>query len=285
MPIRADMLRLREEDLAAIRAKIYHSSGDGYFIFRNFVSREVVQHMRNLWGTVDPNATHRVFPGKENIYAGCPDYYARYPDGSTIFYNFLFAEPLDEVTREVSVCVHMLRNRLSGRNAFSDLFGPRNAVSYRVTLNKNFENWIAPHTDFLDYEKRLEKGQYDPSRLQATLFLSRKGEDYSGVAFSMARNDGRQVQFGTDVDIEPGDLAIWKYTNLHGVSQITARPDQLGLLRIIFPIEDLHPPRGPQLSSMSIAEHAVLPYGELLKMAATRGVKGAVRRIRSALGA
>ena len=167
----AEALRLPESDLADIRMKIYHSSGDGFYIFRNFIPPEIVKHMRDLWGGIDPSLTHQPFPGNEYICAGVSDSYAKYPDGSTIFYNFLFAEPLDEVTREVAVCVHMLRNRLSGRNAFSDLNGPRTAVSYRVTVNRNYESWIAPHRDFLEYDKRFEKGQYDPSRLQATLFL------------------------------------------------------------------------------------------------------------------
>jgi hypothetical protein len=279
----AEALRISDAELSRIRMQIYHSKGDGYYIFRNFVPPEVVRHMRSLWTTIDPSETHHLFAGKENFRAGCPDYYARYEDGSTIFYNFLYADPLDEVTREVGVCVHMLRNRISGRNAFSDMHGPRTAVSYRVTINKNYENWIAPHRDFLDYERRMEKGQYDPSRLQATLFLSQKGEDYDGAAFSMARNDGREVVFGTDVPITPGDLVIWKYTNLHSVSQITTPPGKLGLLRIIFPIEDLSPPTSSSATQTS-AGAATMQYGDLLNVAARRGIRGLLRRMKGARG-
>jgi hypothetical protein len=280
----AEVLRLAEQELAAIRMKIYHSTGDGYYICRNFVSPEVVEHMRGIWTTIDPSLTHGLFRGNEFIHSGCPDTYARYPDGSTIFYNFLFAEPLDEVTREVAVCVHMLRNRLSGRNAFSDLNGPNFAVSYRVTVNKNYEDWIAPHRDFLDYERRWEKGQYDPSRLQATLFLSKKGVDYEGEAFSMERNDGRSAVFGTDIRVEPGDLAIWKYTNLHCVSRVTTPPGRIGLLRIIFPIHKLNPvqPQGGQAAGGGVASTMTFP--QLLDYVARRGARGFKRRMKSALG-
>jgi len=282
----AEALRIPEDALAAIRMKIYHSRGDGYYVFRNFISPEVVGHMRELWSRVDAHAIFGDFPGNHRLVAGCADTCAVYPDGSSVFYNFLFAEPLDEVTREVSICVHMLRNRLSGRNAFSDLNGPRTALNYRVTLNKNYENWIAPHRDFLDYERRLEKGQYDPSRLQATLFLSKKGVDYDGSAFSFQRNDGREVLFGSDVPIEPGDLVVWKYTNLHGVSQVTTPPGGIGLLRLLFPIQDLAP--ADALSAPNALAPAgtaeIMPYAQLLKVAARRGVRGVARRLRSVAG-
>lgn len=282
----AEALRLPEDALAAIRMKIYHSGGDGYYVFRNFISPEVVKHMRELWVGIDARAVFGDFPGNDRVVAGCPDTCAVYPDGSTIFYNFPFAEPLDEATREVAICVHMLRNRLSGRNAFADLNGPRTALNYRVTLNKNYENWIAPHRDFLDYERRLEKGQYDPSRLQATLFLSKKGVDYDGSAFSFQRNDGREVLFGSDVPIEPGDLVVWKYTNLHGVSQVTTPPGGIGLLRLLFPIQELAPadasiaPSAP--APVGTAE--CMPYAQLLKLAARRGARGVARRLRSITG-
>lgn len=288
MRFTAETMRLSDADLADIRMKIYHSTGDGYYVFRNFISPDVVKHMRDLWGRIDPAAVSPPFSGNEHVYAGCPDYHARYTDGSTIFYNFLFAEPLDEVTREVAVCVHMLRNRLSGRNAFSDLNGPHHAVSYRVTVNKNYENWIAPHRDFLEYEKRFEKGQYDPSRLQATLFLSKKGEDYEGTAFSMENNAGREIVFGSDVNIEPGDLVIWKYTNLHGVSQVTTPPGKLGLLRIIFPIYDLKPNSGlviPSAPGSHVQDQGPARYRDLLMLVVSRGVKGIARRLKSLIGA
>jgi hypothetical protein len=136
----------------------------------------------------------------------------------------------------------MLRNRLSGRNAFDEcLPGAGKAVNYRVVISRNPNTAVSLHRDYFDHARRMEKNAYDPSRLQATLFLSEKGRDYDGTGFRFTRNDGTAVVFGTDVPIAPGDLVIWKYTNWHAVEPVTARPDHLGFMRMIFPPEVIHP--------------------------------------------
>jgi hypothetical protein len=241
-----DEMHLREADLHAYRMQLYHSSGQGFCIFRGFISPEIVAHMRSMWTTVDPPVAFQLWPGDKDLYVGCPNYFARYEDGSDIFYNFLFAPPFDEVTCEVSIAVNMLRNRLSGRNAFEGLYGG-GALSYRVTRNLNRKTWAAPHTDWLDYSRRWEKGQYDPSRLQATLFLSEKGADYSGTGFRFSDNRGRSLVFGDDIPVAPGDLVVWRYGNLHSIEDVSTAPGQLGFLRIIFPIYSLplNKPREP----------------------------------------
>jgi hypothetical protein len=154
----------------------------------------------------------------------------------------------------------MLRNRLSSRNAFQDLAG-RQALSYRVTLNRNFEEWIAPHRDFMDWDRRWEKGQFDPSRLQATLFLSDSGADYSGNGFFFQTNDGRDITLGKQVPIRSGDLLIWRYGNLHSVENVKCNDDQFGFMRIIFPVYDLvdKPPRPPSIRTRALtrAKHLI----------------------------
>jgi hypothetical protein len=233
-----DRLNLRDQDLHAIRMHLYHSSGEGYYVFRRFVSPDIVAHMRSIWTSTGPKVGFELFPGNDKTYIGCPNYYVRYDDGSEVFYNFLFAPPFDEVTCEVSIAVNMLRNRLSGRCAYEGVYG-QSSLQYRVTRNINRTTWAAPHTDWLDYEKRWEKGQYDPSRLQATLFLSEKGVDYSGTGFRFSNNNGRSLVFGDDVQISPGDLVIWRYGNLHSIEDVRTEPGQLGFLRIIYPIYTL----------------------------------------------
>jgi hypothetical protein len=249
-----ERLHLREEELPDIRRRLYHSSGDGYYVFRRFVSPDLVKHMRSIWTTVDPETSHKLYTGNHNFYVGCPNFYARYgDDGSLIFYNFFFAPPLDEVTYEISVCVHALRNRLAGRNAFDEIWG-RRAVSYRVLLNLNRTTWAAPHTDFMDYERRWEKGYYDPSRLQATLFLSEKGADYTGTGFRLRSNSGRSVVFGEDVPVAAGDLVIWRYGNQHSVEDVATPPGQFGFMRILYPIYDLPLEKPPEtVSAPSVA--------------------------------
>jgi hypothetical protein len=249
-----DRLHLRESELRDIRMQLYHSAGPGFYIVKNFIPPDLIAHIRAVWPKNEMPPGFELLPAANAYYPGCPNYYVRYPDGSLIFYNFLHRAPLDEVTQEVSVAVHMLRNRLSGRNAFQDLVGHR-AVSYRVTLNRNFEEWIAPHRDFMDWDKRWDKGQYDPSRLQATLFLSDRDVDYSGNGFLFETNGGKQVTLGGEVSISSGDLLIWRYGNLHSVENVRCSDDQFGFMRIIYPIYDLtdSPPVRPSLGRRVLA--------------------------------
>src|SRR5450631_1467904 len=142
-------LRPREGDLHAIRMNLYHSTGCGYHIFKNFVSKELVAHMRSVWPKNEMPPSYQHLPKTGAHYIGCPNYYARYPDGSSIFYNYMHAQPFDEVTHEVSGVVHMLRSQLSSRPAFDGLCLPK-TVSYRVLTNRNFEQWVEPHRDFMD---------------------------------------------------------------------------------------------------------------------------------------
>jgi hypothetical protein len=267
-----ERLHLREEELLAVRRSLYHSTGDGFHVFRGFISPALVAHMRSIWTTADPAVTHQPFLGNQCFYIGCPNYYVRYSDdGSLVFYNFHFAQPLDDVTHEVSICVHMLRNRLSGRNAFDDIWG-RRAVSYRVLLNFNRNKWAAAHTDFMDYERRWEKGQFDPSRLQATLFLSEKGVDYTGTGFRLVTNRGRSVRFGDEVPVAPGDLVIWRYGNLHAVEDVATPPGGFGFMRVLYPIYDLpaeKPVAAPPLAPPAPPRQRSLPrraVGRLVRL-------------------
>jgi hypothetical protein len=272
-----ERLHLREADLHSVRTNLYHSSGDGFHVFRGFISPEIVEHIRWVWTTVDPAPVTLPFPGSHGFYVGCPNYHARYDDGSFIFYNFFFRPPLDEVTHEVSACVHLLRNRLSGRNALGELAGPR-AVSYRVTHNLNRAAWAPAHNDFMNYDRRWVKGEYDPSRLQATLFLSEKGVDYSGTGFRMVTNRGRSVRFGDEVPIDPGDLVIWRYGNLHAVEDISTEPGQFGFLRVLYPVHDLPvvPPAAAAQNPLSDLPYRLARRGKAVARGAARRVLGRV---------
>lgn len=269
-----DRLHLRDEDMHAVRMRLYHSSGEGYHVFRNFISPDIVAHMRAIWTTADGKTGFDLFPGNDKTYVGCPNYYVRYDDGSEIFYNFLFAAPFDEVTCEVAIAVNQLRNRLSGRGAYEGVYG-RQSLQYRVTRNINRTTWAAPHTDWLDYDKRWEKGQYDPSRLQATLYLSDKGADYSGTGFRFSDNNGRSLVFGDDVLVAPGDLVIWRYGNLHSIEDVRTEPGRIGFLRIIYPIYTL-PLTKPEASSEPLS----VKLGRQGKNLAMRAARKALRAVR-----
>lgn len=237
-------LAIAEEDLAPLRHELYHSSGAGYVIFPGFLDEHAVRHVQSIWPNIDPARTHKVFWSKKDMSAQCADFYTADDRGNRNFYNFVFNTPVDEVTWTASIFVHMLRNRLSGRPPFAETFPVSGrALSYRVVNTRISTTWVKPHRDYMKVPGSLDRNEWDLSRLQATLFLSEKGRDYSGTGFSLERNDGRIVVFGTDVPIKAGDLVIWRYNNLHAIENVSAAEGQLGFLRIIYPPEIMHPPR------------------------------------------
>ena len=233
-------MSLPQEALRDLRLALYHSKGSGYYVVRQFIDSGHVQHIRRLWSTIDPNDSHERFPGKRYIYRNCPNYYAHDPHGNKTFYNFPWNAPLDQLTLALAVQVHVLRNFVTGRMPYTDLLGGDNGIlSYRVVITRNSQTWIAPHQDFVNYERRFEKGRHDLTRLQATLFLSEKGLDYEGIGFKLECNDGHPVIFGSDVNMFPGDLVLWRHNNLHSVEDVHSNEGDIGFARMIFPVETI----------------------------------------------
>jgi hypothetical protein len=239
-----EYLAIPDEDLAPLRRQLYHSSGAGYVIFPGFLDQDAVHHIQSIWPNIDPARTHKVFWSKLDMSAACSDFYTADIHGNRNFYNFLFNTPVDEVTWTASIFVHMLRNRLSGRPAFAETFPVSGrALSYRVVITRISKSWVKPHRDYMQDPGSLDRNKYDLSRLQATLFLSEKGRDYTGAGLRFERNDGRSVVFGSDVPVKAGDLVVWRYNNLHSIEEVEAAEGQLGFMRIIYPPEIMHPAR------------------------------------------
>lgn len=236
-------LTIGEEALAAYRRELYHSTGSGYIVFRGFLDERTVRHIRGIWSSIDPRLTHKEFwLRREDVFSGCPDYYTLEPRNRT-FHNFFYNVPVDEVTWAASLAVHMLRNRLSGRMSFAETFpSSGRSACYRVIITCDSSGWVQPHRDYLTKKTPFDRTNYDLTRLQATLFLSEKGVDYTGTGFALGQNDGSQIVFGDDVPVKGGDLVIWRYNNLHSVLNIKADRDQLGFMRIIYPPEIMLPP-------------------------------------------
>lgn len=243
-------LTIPEAALSSARQVLYGAEGPGYVVYRGFLEPAHVEHMRRLWSGLDPAIGFQPFPGKASIRFGCPNYVVADAEGNRSFYNFFWNPPVDEVAFEVAIAVTMLRNRISGRAPHAELLPfAGKSVAYRVLLSRKAETWIAPHRDYFDHARRFEKNRFDLSRLQATLFLAKKGVDYDGVGFRFERNDGTRIVFGDDVPIEPGDLVVWRYNNEHSVERISTVDGQLGFMRLIFPPEDMGaPPAPPPLS-------------------------------------
>lgn len=271
-------LSIAEDELREIRRALYRSTGDGFFVFREFLREDVVRHIRSIWPVIDPARTHRPFQSKRDFYPYCPDSFSADDQGNRSFYNFFFNTPVDEVTWGVSLSVQMLRNRLSGRPPLAETFpASGRSASYRVVITRDAKTWIGPHRDYMQDPGSLDRNKYDLTRLQATLFLSEKGADYTGTGFRLERNDGRTVVFGTDVPMRAGDLVIWRYNNLHSVEDVVTTDGQLGFMRIIYPPEVMQAPPSQAEPVAHVASSGAL--GIRAKAAAKQAVRDVLSRL------
>jgi len=246
-------LAIPEGVLQPIRRNIYHSSGQGYHVFRGFLDPQIAGHMRRFWSELELTHVHQRLPdeGVKMLYAGCPDYYYGEQHGDHRGYlNFFWNHPADEVSYAVAMQVQWLRNRVMGRTPQDDIF-PLNdrSVSYRTVISKRGKVVTRTHRDF-DAEEWVR----EPWRLQATLFLSTPGIDFTGDGFILETNRGDHVRFGRDVPIANGDLVLWRYCNEHSVLNVDSSDDQCGFIRMLFPVEEIPNRRRPPVRMASWSE-------------------------------
>lgn len=238
--LKYDDLSLKDEKLFDLRFSLYHSSGCGYLLIRNYIDQDFVAHMRHIWATAVPELTHSPYSGTENFKRSCPNFFHVDSSGNKSFYNFFWNTSLDDATYNACLSAAMLRNRIQGKTISAEIFDfSSRATSYRVVQTRNAVDPVHLHRDWrLDHEVTDYRQAH---RLQMTLFLSRHGVDYEGEGLVYHANDGRRISVARDLDIQPGDMLIWRYGNPHSVETIRSTPEQLGFLRILFPPEHVHP--------------------------------------------
>ncbi|OEK05230.1 hypothetical protein [Roseivirga misakiensis] len=228
-------------DLIQIRKKLYHSEGPGYYVFQDFIDPAFTSHIISFWSQELKSPAKgwkkvKKINKDKDLYMGCPNYLKEEVHGLTYF-NYLWNEPLDEVTYAVSWKIMELRNQVMSRNFYLRVF-PTNgngnrSNSFRVVLTKNGEEIVKPHKDWTG-----EKF-FDPAALQATLILSDHDTDYSGEGLMFKKNNNEEICLNRDIGVKKGDLILWKYTNEHCVRNVNSSPNQLGFVRILFPPEQL----------------------------------------------
>jgi hypothetical protein len=242
VPLSVKSAYLDDEIIHSIRMKLYHSSGPGYVVFRQFIPSEYSRHIFDYWTKyVVPEKSHQQFISRELLRPGNPNFYSQSPNGSKSFYNPFWNAPPDEVTHEVCLKIVHLRNQIESRPSFSEIFpipGGR-CVIPRIVITKTGKNILVPHSDYGLDEPKPEN--IDLRRTQATLFLSKYGKDYSGSGFIFNTNQREKVQLEKELKLDPGDLVIWKYSNVHAIDSINVDDGQVGFVRILFPPEKICP--------------------------------------------
>ena len=238
MEITFNDLRISEEKLKQVRKELYHSERPGFYVFKNFLSSQMVSHLIDFWTIEDLNKgkshlTVTSFDKKEIFFPGCPNYFYPYAyNTGKAYYNFFWNHPADEASMTISFSICQLRNAVQSYNNYEDFF-PFSGVSnsYRVVFSFNGKEIVPAHSDWLE-----PKEKFKPERLQATLILTKKGIDYSGKGMWVMGNDKKtKYVFDDNLQVDPGDLVLWRYNNQHGVNDVTTTKGQRGFIRMIFP--------------------------------------------------
>ena len=228
-------LTITDAQLSECRRGIFHSRGPGYFVIKNFIPRNYVEHLTAIWLDIDRDGTsHRPFPGKWALFPGCPEYVKRDDHGNSAFMNFFWNKPSDELTFSIAQSIQSLRARIEGRPQFWEMFPHgTHCVSYRVVITRAGETVVPMHNDWTGEN-------WDPARTQATLYLTGKGQDYEGEGMVFLTNQGQRICFDSDAGVGPGDLVIWRYQNSHGVYNVQTAGHQRGFIRVLFPAETIN---------------------------------------------
>lgn len=230
-------LQQSSERLQPIRTALYHADGPGFFLCREFLSSSMAEDIANFWETLNPSRCHQRFIHRQCFHIRCPNVRQGPTDrGDLQYYNFFWNAPPDERTQLLAHEIQLLRSQLEGRQLLHELYPAPPATtlfgystSYRISINKYGDTIVPPHRDWVD------KPANDPLRLQATLVLSKFGDDYIGTGFSFDTNQGHTMILGKDLEAMPGDLLLWRYNNRHEVSNIRPGPTGRGFMRATFP--------------------------------------------------
>lgn len=234
-------MKLCQDDILEIRKAVY--SDPGYFVFRGFLDEIAVDFMRSVW-TADISYQFHDFIRNMDVVPGSPKYmYNRPTPDDFVYCTQIWNMPVDDVLHSKAIELQMLRNQVEGKPGYYGLHeSTGKALQYRVSRTVSPEAVVKQHADFFEEFRGdpMDDHEFDPSRLQATLFLSDYGRDYDTGGFKLWNEDKTEFRlFGKDVEIGKGDIAFWRYSLPHEVAGVNVLDERIGFLRVIFPMFDI----------------------------------------------
>ena len=234
--------------LDAIRMAVYHSDGPGYWVARAAVSDSFIAHMRAIWGGEATQKHWAPLTKNAEVRYGSPNM-ARVEQnrngGFRTYHNWFWNTPFDELTQSVAFESQLMRNYLEGRepfHAYVPAGDSHQAVQYFIRQDLAGDMLVPFHADIIDTPPPANAAaihSHDPSRLQITLLLSKRGVDYQGDGLVYTRNDGSEIVLDDEVGLNAGDIVFWRHANRHSIRNIRAINGGLGYLRMIMPVHDL----------------------------------------------
>lgn len=237
-------LNFYQNELSKIRTRIYHSKGNGFYVFKNFLSSDELSKLRGFWLNKSVDDRFSSFIRNSDVTTRSPNYmYTKPNEGDRAYCCFLWNEPPCEVSHSLAFEIQLLRNTIEQRPIYNGLNGLHGQyLQYRLCNTVSSGQVVYPHGDFIEMGRSdpAANHAFDPSRLQATLLLSTQGEDYQGEGFVMEDNQGKPITFH-GMGAVAGDLIVWRYGNLHQVRNVEVTQEQSGFCRIIYPTFELNP--------------------------------------------
>jgi len=244
-PVTKLPLLLAELDDA--RRAIFTSDAPGYWVARGALAPQIVNHIRQVWGAAhtvrhwDPNR------GNAEFRMGSPDTMSVIDNPNAkmrAFHCWFWNAPFDEVTQSVAFEAQQFRNYLEGRPSNFGYLPLADGKAAQIFIRQDFlgGDIVPAHVDFGDMPPPRGAASIhtpDPSRLQVTTILSKRGVDYTGEGLIYRLNNGTEVVLEDHEPLEPGDIIFWRHVNLHQVRNVKATENGAGYMRIIMPMHDL----------------------------------------------
>ena len=217
-------------------------NGKNYTILKNFVSESAVSHLRDFWMRDDLSYHFADKIANKDVSISSPPYaYCGQTENDISYCLGVWNTPLDELTHEIMYQVAFARNLIVGNPLYDGLgFNCRWLQQYRVCRTVTGGEAVKRHADFMEEFRSDPTGshKFSPSRLQATLFLSDRQNDYKSGGFYL--DLGGKELFAEEMGLRSGDLLVWRYNLKHGVKDVAVdQQKNFGFLRVIYPSFEL----------------------------------------------
>lgn len=231
------ILSYTEADVCSWRSQLFEGQKP-YISIENFLTDGEVSALQKRWINM-PTTFFSPFVPNGDLCSQSPNYQNGLANVFQGFYMLPWNPPADRFTHELCLEIHRLRNQLEGRPSFTGLFPYENRfLQYRLLRSINGTSHVPSHADFTSDPppKALATHVSDPGRIQATFLLSEHGIDYTGDGFCFPEQN-RQYSHPC-IGAKAGTLLLWRYTEKHAVQAVHSTPEQIGFIRIIFPVVD-----------------------------------------------
>ena len=209
----------------------------GFYNFKNFITDLEARSLSEFWSNNDlvDFEFHDPICNRDVTTSSKP--YLLFGDEGRSHRSYcinILAKPVDEFTHEIAFRAAILRNQLMRLPLYSTLTPECNWITqYRIVISNQKGTVVGKHRDFMEEFRKDPLGphDYDPSKLQMTLFLTEASENNLNSGFYLEL-DGQKKYF-SELGCCPGDLLVWRYGLFHGVDNLPTGTN--GFQRIIFP--------------------------------------------------